>query len=100
MIEGADDIQVTLATQRPGATPYEAKLVGKDARTDVALLKIEPKEPLTVLHLGDSDADGAGRVGDGDRQPVRAGREQRDGRRRFIQGTQPRRSACRTRVST
>jgi serine protease Do len=55
VIEGADDIQVTLATQRVGATPYEAKLVGKDARTDVALLKIEPKEPLTVLNLGDSE---------------------------------------------
>jgi serine protease Do len=55
VIEGADDIQVTLATQRAGATPYEAKLVGKDARTDVALLKIQPKEPLTVLHLGNSE---------------------------------------------
>jgi serine protease Do len=55
VIEGADDIQVTLATQRRGATPYEAKLIGKDARTDVALLKIEPREPLTELHLGDSD---------------------------------------------
>jgi serine protease Do len=55
VVEGADDISVTLANQRPGATPYEAKLVGKDARTDVALLKIEPKEPLTVLHLGNSD---------------------------------------------
>ena len=29
--------------------------MGKDARTDVALLKIEPKEALTVLELGDSD---------------------------------------------
>jgi serine protease Do len=51
VIDGADDISVTLST---GKT-YEAKLVGKDARTDVALLKVEPKEPLTVLALGDSD---------------------------------------------
>src|SRR4029453_5832728 len=54
-IGGADDISVTLASQRPGATPYEAKLVGKDARTDVALLKIVAHEPLTVLQLGASD---------------------------------------------
>jgi serine protease Do len=57
VVDGADQIYVTL----PGDTPansqrYEAKLVGKDARTDVALLKIEPKGPLTVLELGDSDA--------------------------------------------
>ena len=55
VVEGADDISVTLSTQRPGAEPYEAKLVGKDARTDVALLKIEPKGDLTVLRLGDSE---------------------------------------------
>ena len=55
VIEGADDISVTLSTQRPGAEPYEAKLVGKDARTDVALLKIVPKGDLTVLRLGDSE---------------------------------------------
>jgi serine protease Do len=55
VIEGADDISVTLSNQRPGAEPYEAKLVGKDARTDVALLKIVPKGELTVLRLGDSD---------------------------------------------
>ena len=57
VVDGADQIFVTL----PGDTlangkRYEAKLVGKDARTDVALLKIEPKQPLTVLELGDSDA--------------------------------------------
>jgi serine protease Do len=51
VVEGADQIAVTLSS---GKT-YEAKLVGKDARTDVALLKIEPKDPLTTLELGDSD---------------------------------------------
>jgi serine protease Do len=55
VVEGADRIQVTLASQRPGDRPYEAKLVGRDARTDIALLKIEPKENLTALALGDSD---------------------------------------------
>jgi serine protease Do len=51
VIEGADKISVTMAD---GKT-YDARLVGKDARTDVALLKIEPKGNLTVLNLGDSD---------------------------------------------
>ena len=55
VIDGADQISVTLSTQRPGDAPYEAKLVGKDARTDVALLKIEPKEALTTIQMGDSD---------------------------------------------
>jgi serine protease Do len=62
---------VTLANQRPGDTPYSAKLVGKDARTDVALLKIEPKEPLTVVNLGDSDRTEPGDWVTGDRQPLR-----------------------------
>jgi serine protease Do len=52
VIEGADQISVTLNNGKD----YDAKLVGKDARTDVALLKIEPKETLTTLNLGDSDA--------------------------------------------
>jgi serine protease Do len=51
VIDGADDISVTLANGKS----YAAKLVGKDSRTDVALLKIEAKEPLTSLELGDSD---------------------------------------------
>src|SRR5512145_3089921 len=51
VVEGADEIQVTLAS---GKT-LDAKLVGKDARTDVALLKVESKEPLPTVELGDSD---------------------------------------------
>jgi serine protease Do len=50
VVEGADEITVTI-----GRHDYVAKLIGKDARTDVALLKIEAKEPLTVLSLGNSD---------------------------------------------
>jgi len=51
VVEGMDQISVTLVS---GKT-YDAKLIGRDARTDVALLKIDPKETLTVLDLGDSD---------------------------------------------
>jgi serine protease Do len=50
VIEDADQITVSV-----GRRDYPAKLVGRDARTDVALLKIEPKETLTTLNLGDSD---------------------------------------------
>jgi len=55
VIDEADEINVTLSTQRAGEPGYVAKLIGKDARTDVALLKIEPKEALTVVEMGDSD---------------------------------------------
>lgn len=34
---------------------YKAKVVGYDEETDIALLKIEPKEDLPVAILGDSD---------------------------------------------
>ena len=50
VVDGADEITVSI-----GRHDYVAKLIGKDARTDVALLKIEAKEPLTVLSLGNSD---------------------------------------------
>ena len=48
VVEGADEITVSVGRQE-----YPAKLVGRDARTDVALVKIEPKSPLTVLAMGD-----------------------------------------------
>jgi len=51
VVEDADQISVTLSNGKR----YDAKLVGRDARTDIALLKVEPKEPLTVLELGNSD---------------------------------------------
>ena len=51
VVAGADEIQVELSNGKR----YDAKLVGRDARTDVALLKIEAKETLTVLALGDSE---------------------------------------------
>src|SRR5262249_52411056 len=50
-VEDADTISVAF----PSGKRYDAKVLGKDSRTDVAVIKIEPKEPLTVLELGDSD---------------------------------------------
>ena len=51
VIQGADEISVSF----PDGRNYEAKVIGQDARTDVALIKIDPEGPLTVLRLGDSD---------------------------------------------
>jgi serine protease Do len=51
VIEGAERVTVTLSDGHR----YKASVVGQDARTDVALLKIEPHETLTTLKLGDSD---------------------------------------------
>jgi len=51
VIEGADEVSVTF----PGGRRFEAKIVGQDARTDVALIKIDPPAPLTVLPMGNSE---------------------------------------------
>ncbi|MCV2403919.1 DegQ family serine endoprotease [Marinomonas sp. C2222] len=50
VIEGADIIHVRLSDRRE----YIAELVGTDARTDLALLKIEA-EGLPTVKMGDSD---------------------------------------------
>jgi serine protease Do len=51
VIENADDIRVRLSDDRE----LTAKLVGKDDRTDIALLKIEAGGDLPVAPLGNSD---------------------------------------------
>ncbi|HVO11525.1 MAG TPA: Do family serine endopeptidase [Vicinamibacteria bacterium] len=54
VIEGADEISVTFP--RSHGRRYTAKVVGQDARTDVALIKIDPAgASLNPLPLGDSD---------------------------------------------
>ncbi len=51
VIEEADEITVILQDD----TNLKAKIVGRDAKTDLALLKVEPKKPLTALKFGNSD---------------------------------------------
>ena len=51
VIEDADDITVTLND----GTSLPAKLVGRDEKTDLALVKVTPAKPLPVAHFGDSD---------------------------------------------
>ena len=57
VIDDADQITVTLQDGRK----FEAKLVGRDAKTDVALLKIAGDGKLPALEFADSDK---ARVGD------------------------------------
>jgi len=52
VIEGADVITVSLSDNRE----FEAKVIGADPQSDVALIKIEDPENLPVVVLGDSDA--------------------------------------------
>ncbi len=50
VIDGASAVKVTLNT----GSEYEAKVIGSDSKTDLAVLKIKPNETLTVAELGDS----------------------------------------------
>lgn len=50
VIEGADDIEINFAN----GSKLKAKLVGKDTKTDLAVLKVEPKTPLKAVPFGDS----------------------------------------------
>jgi serine protease Do len=52
VIEDADQIKVKLNDQRE----FDAKVVGRDPNTDIALLKIESGDDLPAVKLGDSDA--------------------------------------------
>jgi serine protease Do len=51
VVGDADRITVRLKDKRE----FKAKIIGTDARSDVALIKIEDAEDLPVLPLGDSD---------------------------------------------
>ncbi len=51
VIDGADQIQIEFAN----GDHYEAKVVGADPNTDIALLKIEADHSLAFVPFGDSD---------------------------------------------
>ncbi len=51
VIDGADQISVILND----GTVLPATLVGHDDKTDLALLRVHPKAPLSAAHFGDSD---------------------------------------------
>jgi len=51
VVENAKEIMVTLTDKRE----YNAKVLGRDPKTDLAVIKIEPKGDLPIAQLGDSD---------------------------------------------
>jgi serine protease Do len=57
VIQDADEISVILHDD----TRLDAKVVGRDAKTDIAVLKVQPQAKLTPVRFGDSDVI---RVGD------------------------------------
>ncbi len=57
VIENADEIQIEFFSGQK----MDAKLVGTDPKTDIALLKVESDKPLPFVNFGDSDKS---RVGD------------------------------------
>jgi serine protease Do len=53
VVDRADVIKVQIEEGRNGQG-YDAKIVGKDAKTDIALIKIDAKKKLPYLKMGDS----------------------------------------------
>jgi len=51
VVEQADKILVKLSTGKE----YEAKIIGRDVKTDLALIKIKSDESLPVVEIGDSE---------------------------------------------
>ena len=56
VIDGADEINVVLQDN----TTIKAELLGTDARTDIAVLRIKTDHPLTAVEFGDSDGANVG----------------------------------------
>jgi len=52
VVAEAEEILVTFTEKEQ----YEAKIIGRDPKTDIALIKIELNKPIPAAKLGDSDA--------------------------------------------
>ena len=51
VIADADEITVTLQDD----TSFKAELIGRDIKTDLAVLRVKPQKPLVSVKFGDSD---------------------------------------------
>lgn len=51
VVEGAKEVTVTLANKKE----YKAQVIGRDPKTDLAVLKIKAKKPLPAAAMGDSE---------------------------------------------
>ena len=56
VIQGSAELEVTPLTEGDGATRYKAVVLATDPANDMALIQIQPEEPLPFLTLGDSDS--------------------------------------------
>ncbi len=56
VVDGADVIRVTFDSKNGKGESVKAKLIGCDAETDLALLKIDTDKQLPFLKFGDSDS--------------------------------------------
>jgi serine protease Do len=55
VVEKADRIRVKLQDDPPGML-HDAKVIGLDSETDLAVIKIESEKPLPIAKLGNSDS--------------------------------------------
>jgi len=55
VVEKADRIRVKLQDESPASPGHDAKLIGMDQETDLAVIKIEMDHPLPAAKLGNSD---------------------------------------------
>jgi len=53
VVSRVDHIRVRLHTD--DSTDYRARIIGVDPETDLAVIKIDPKSPLTAVTIGNSD---------------------------------------------
>jgi serine protease Do len=53
VVDGVDHIRVKFNGE---SSEYRARLIGVDSETDVAVIKIDPKKPLTPVQIGNADA--------------------------------------------
>ena len=56
VIRGSAALEVTPLAEGGGATRYKAVVLATDPANDLALIQIQPEEPLPFLTLGDSEA--------------------------------------------
>ena len=55
VVEKADRIRVKLQDENPASPGHDAKIIGMDQETDLAVIKIELDHPLPAAKLGNSD---------------------------------------------
>jgi serine protease Do len=55
VVEKADRIRVKLQDESPAAPGHDAKVIGMDQETDLAVIKIDLDHPLPAAKLGNSD---------------------------------------------